>query len=67
MRSYTISILKGSGPRHFEISEKGDFMYILNEFANTVTAAQLKNGKFEIQSTDFTFKSKPKSMFFLTI
>jgi len=40
-----------SGPRHFEITKKGDFIYVINEYASTVVVLKKEEEKyFEIQN-----------------
>lgn len=55
----------GAGPRHFEISKKGAFIYVINELNSTVTVLQKKgkNDYVNIQSLstlkeDFTGKNQ---------
>ncbi len=52
--SSMLNLTENAGPRHFTLSEKGDFMYIINEYANTITSAVKKNGKFHLLKHDST-------------
>ncbi len=60
--SSVVNLTENAGPRHFSLSEKGDFLYIINEYANTITSAVKKNGKFKLLKDDTTlaetFKGK---------
>jgi len=41
-----------SGPRHFEISKNGEFIYVINEFSSTITVLKKEGEKYiEIQNT----------------
>lgn len=58
-------MVKGAGPRHFEISKNGAFIYVINELNSTVTVLQKKekNDYENIQSlstlnNDFTGKNQ---------
>ncbi len=46
------NMVKGAGPRHFEISKKGAFIYVINELNSTITVLQkeTKNNYTTIQS-----------------
>jgi len=55
---------EGSGPRHFVIHKNGKWIYVVNEYGNTVTLVNKNNeGQFSVVSTvstlpeDFTGKS----------
>lgn len=52
--SSMLNLTESAGPRHFVLSEKGDFMYVINEYANTITSAVKKNGKFQLLKYDTT-------------
>ena len=43
-----VSMAQKGGPRHFSLSEKGNFIYIINEYANTITSAAKKDDKFQL-------------------
>lgn len=55
-KKYTLKehhmMVKGAGPRHFEISKKGAFIYVINELNSTITVLQkkAKNNYTNIQS-----------------
>ena len=52
-----IEFAKGSGPRHFEFSADGNFMYVINELSSTITVLIKYGGVWkEIQ----TIKTLPK-------
>lgn len=52
-----IKIPKGSGPRHFEFSADGNFIYVINELSSTITVIIKYGGVWkEIQ----TIKTLPK-------
>ena len=57
-----VSMAENGGPRHFSLSEKGDFIYIINEYANTITSAVKKDDKFQLlahtSTLDDTFKGE---------
>ena len=55
-----VNMTDNSGPRHFTISEKGDFMYIINEYSNTVTSAVKTNEKFQLLTHNTTLDDKFK-------
>lgn len=37
-----------AGPRHFVLTADGTFIYVINEYANTVSVAIKKNGSYEL-------------------
>lgn len=37
-----------SGPRHFSITKKGDYIYVINEYASTITAIKKVKDQFEL-------------------
>lgn len=43
-----VNMAENGGPRHFVLSEKGDFIYVINEYANTITSAVKKDAKFQL-------------------
>lgn len=52
--SSVLNLTENAGPRHFALSENGDFMYVINEYANTITSA-VKNGEeFQLLKHDTT-------------
>ena len=53
----TSSIIKmtdNAGPRHFSLTKDGQFIYIINEYANTITSGKKTNGKFELLENNST-------------
>ena len=46
-----------AGPRHFTFSSKNDFLYVIHEYANTVTSLKHANGVFELISHSSTLES----------
>ena len=59
----TSSIIKmtdNAGPRHFSFTKDGQFIYIINEYANTVTSGKKTDNGFEllenISTLDDNFK-----------
>lgn len=46
--SSIISMVENGGSRHFSLSKKGDFIYIINEYANTITSAAKTDDKFQL-------------------
>jgi 6-phosphogluconolactonase len=45
----TISLKKGSGPRHFAFASNGKTMYVLNELTGTISFLELLGGEFKSQ------------------
>lgn len=43
-----VKMTENSGSRHFTLTKDGQFMYIINEYASTITSAKRVNGKFEL-------------------
>lgn len=43
-----IEMMENAGPRHFSLTKDGRFMYVINEYAGTITAAKKVNGSFEL-------------------
>jgi len=41
-----IEMLDNSGPRHFTLTNNGQFIYIINELGNTISSAKKVNGRF---------------------
>jgi len=42
-----VKLENNSGPRHFSLTKDGKFIYIINEYANTVTSAKKTENGFE--------------------
>jgi 6-phosphogluconolactonase len=49
-----VNMTENGGPRHFSLSKNGDFIYIINEYANTVTSAVRKDKGFQFLAHDST-------------
>ena len=49
-----IKMAENGGPRHFTMSEKGDFIYIINEYANTITSVVKKGEKYQLLAHNST-------------
>ncbi|WP_339915915.1 lactonase family protein [Yeosuana marina] len=43
-----VDIPEKSGPRHFAITKNGDFIYIINELGNSITAVKHTNDSFKL-------------------
>tara|TARA_R110001583_G_scaffold149413_1_gene301519 strand:+ start:6819 stop:7901 length:1083 start_codon:yes stop_codon:yes gene_type:complete len=56
-----VPIENNSGPRHFALTKNGDFMYIINEYANTITLASKKNDVFKFIGSTSTLDSTHKA------
>ena len=57
----TPSIVKmneNDGPRHFALTKNGQFIYIINEYANTITVAKKVNDQFEILTIESTLSDE---------
>ncbi len=50
-------LVKNSGPRHFDITKKGKFIYIINEYGSTVTTFKKEKDAY-IRVTDVTTLEK---------
>lgn len=46
--SSLIEMSENAGPRHFSLTKDGKFLYIINEYASTVTAAKNTDDSFEL-------------------
>ncbi len=46
--SSIIEMTDNTGPRHFSLTKDGQFIYIINEYANTITSGKKTNNKFEL-------------------
>ncbi len=46
--SSIIKMNTNSGPRHFSLTKDGQFIYIINEFSNTITAAKKIDNNFTL-------------------
>ncbi|MBJ6369141.1 lactonase family protein [Snuella sedimenti] len=51
-----VNMTENAGPRHFTMTKDGQFIYIINEYANTVTSAKKSNGAFELLEHVSTLK-----------
>lgn len=49
-----VDMNKNDGPRHFALTKDGQFIYIINEYANTITVAKKVNDQFEILAIEST-------------
>lgn len=60
--SSIVSMTENAGPRHFSLTKDGQFIYIINEYANTVTSGKKTSDGFEllenISTLDNNFKGK---------
>lgn len=60
--SSIVNMTENAGPRHFSLTKDGQFIYIINEYANTVTSGKKTNEGFEllqnISTLDDNFKEK---------
>ena len=55
-----VSLAENGGPRHFSLSENGAYIYIINEYANTVTSAVRKDARFQLLAHNTTLDSSFK-------
>jgi 6-phosphogluconolactonase len=46
--SSIIKMTENAGPRHFTLTKDGKFIYVINEYASTVTASKKVGNKFEL-------------------
>lgn len=46
--SSLVELTENAGPRHFTLTNDGKFIYVINEYANTVTAAKKIDDSFEL-------------------
>jgi len=57
-----VTLENNSGPRHFSLTKEGEFIYIINEYANTITSAKKTENGFKfienISTLDDDFKEK---------
>ena len=60
--SSIVNMTKNAGPRHFSLTKDGQFIYIINEYANTITSGKKTDNGFEllenISTLDDNFKEK---------
>ncbi len=60
--SSIVKMTKNAGPRHFALTKDGQYIYIINEYANTVTSGKRTNEGFtlleNISTLDDNFKEK---------
>ncbi len=48
MDSSIVNMTKNAGPRHFSLTKDGQFIYIINEYANTITSGKKTTNGFEL-------------------
>lgn len=46
--SSLIEMTENAGPRHFSLTKDGQFIYIINEYASTITTAQKSDNTFKL-------------------
>ncbi|SFZ89562.1 6-phosphogluconolactonase [Flaviramulus basaltis] len=46
--SSIVKFTKNAGPRHFALTNNGDFIYIINEYASTITTAKKVGDSYEL-------------------
>jgi len=60
--SSIVGMTDKAGPRHFALTKNSDFIYIINEYANTITSAKKTNKGFELlentSTLDESFKGE---------
>ena len=49
-----VKMNKNDGPRHFALTKDGQYIYIINEYANTITVAKKVNNQFEVLTVEST-------------
>ncbi|MGB2129178.1 MAG: lactonase family protein [Flavicella sp.] len=52
-----IPMKKNSGPRHLELTKNGRFIYVVNEYASSITVLERKRNKYKIQQDISTLAS----------
>lgn len=58
LESPAIVDMKGNpGPRHFAITKDGNFMYVINEYGNSITSIKKTKSRFKDIDYDSTLKS----------
>ena len=62
VNSSIVDMTENAGPRHFSLTKDGQFIYIINEYANTITSGRKTDNGFEllenISTLDDNFKEK---------
>lgn len=62
VNSSIVNMTENAGPRHFSLTKDGQFIYIINEYANTITSGKKAGNSFEllqdISTLDDHFKEK---------
>jgi len=60
--SSIVKMADKAGPRHFTVTKNGEFIYIINEYANTITTAKRTNKEFKLientSTIDENFKNE---------
>lgn len=56
------SMAKKAGPRHFKLTDKGDFIYVINELNATITALKREGDRYTEIQTIGTTRSDYKGM-----
>ena len=49
-----VKMNKNDGPRHFALTKDGQYIYIINEYANTITVAKKVNNQFAVLTVEST-------------
>lgn len=53
-----VDMNENDGPRHFALTKNGQFIYIINEYANTITTAKKVKDHFEILAIESTLSKE---------
>lgn len=56
----SIAMEKNSGPRHFEITKNEDYMYVINEYGNTISTLKKENTSYVRQNDVSTLRADYK-------
>ena len=48
VNSSIVNMTENAGPRHFSLTKDGQFIYIINEYANTITSGKKTGNSFEL-------------------
>lgn len=55
--SSIVKLTKNAGPRHFTLTNNGEFIYIINEYASTITTAKKVGDNYELINHESTLNS----------
>ncbi|WP_445731315.1 lactonase family protein [Mariniflexile sp.] len=55
-----VEMTENAGPRHFSLTKDGQFIYIINEYASTITSAKKVDGHFELINHTSTLSDEYK-------